>query len=422
MIKNWILRVLCVWGFCFVHNAQGMIYDNRYFPLYPKQIVRNPCEPSFLAIQPLFMFADKAYGFQSEIGLPEIDGHLDPVHPQERPGYNVKTLEESLIVSGKISQPILRSDLRSRDMAWNREGFVQAQGSAFYYEQSLGSYLSLGCTALVLHYSSCHEFFFYENTLGNSSPGERMYINQARSRIHKALGVQAPVATDIGFGDLDLYLRLSNYWDYTYRCRLINAGCNLGCIFPTSSVRNINNPASLPIGGNGHWGLYGQVDSQFQLKEDFLIGGLARIIKRFKKTQNMRLPVLTESVSYGSIIRPTTIDPGITFVFSLYAKLLGIGECYGIGAGYTLVGHQPDSFTEHRPEGSVEANIRSAKIKTKWRAEYATINASYDFARLYPERLFMPKITFAWDIPTNQTFAEEVYKTNSISLMFSVDY
>ena len=55
-------------------------------------------------------------------------------------------------------------------------------------------------------------------------------------------------------------------------------------IIPTGVKRNIDKPASVPFGGNGYWGAYISGDAEFEVKEDWKIGLLLRMSKRFSQT------------------------------------------------------------------------------------------------------------------------------------------
>lgn len=422
MIRKHYLNVIgCLVAFI-ATTSYSMVFDNRYFPLYPKPFIRDPQKPSLLAVQPLFMYADRSFGYYKEIGLPEINGSFDEINAETDPAYDQAEIARALVLSRRVAQNPLRSDLRGRIIPWDREGFMIAQGVAFYYEQALNCYWSLGFTGLFLHYNSNHEFFFYDSCLGAPNIGQRAYLYNLKARMHEELGVTPAIYEDINIGDMDFYIRLSNFWEYACRCRLINAGINVGGIAPTAPTRNINNPASLPMGGDGHWGAYVQGDAQFELREDLIIGGLARVIKRFKNTRCHRMPVLEEPSLYGAVQGLAEVNPGVTFAFAPYGKIAGLNGACGIGIGYTLVAHQPDAWTDMRSDKTIPVNLEPVVKQSRWRSEHITISAFCDYSKYRCDANIAPTLTVAWDIPTNLTVANQVYKTSCVSLIMHVNF
>ncbi len=90
------------------------------------------------------------------------------------------------------------------------------------------------------------------------------------------------------------------------------------------------------------WGF----ESELELKEDLTFGLMFRAIKRFKKTENFRMPlrrgdklVPTEPEEYGVLVGPVKVDPGWTFVFNPSVETAHLRQGFGLKAMYTLVSH-----------------------------------------------------------------------------------
>ena len=96
----------------------------------------------------------------------------------------------------------------------------------------------------------------------------RKSLKSCRRLILQKLGFCGDHAHERGIGDIDL---ISASWRLLGIClkfRSIQVGGRLGVLIPTAKPRNIHYPASIPFGGDRHWGIYGAIDAIFELKED----------------------------------------------------------------------------------------------------------------------------------------------------------
>lgn len=428
-MRNKIYLVLIILSsvLSFIFNTKAMIFDNRYFPLYVKPKFRNISEPSNLMSQTFFMYADRSFGTIREIGLPEINGIHSEVNSETEAAYNQSEVARSIVVSGRSNTNPLRSDLQNRSIPWDREGIMMAEGLAFYWEQAINCNWSFGLIGLFMNYSNSQEFLFNDHCLNENgvnntaTQGEKDYLFLVNQRMSNLLNLQAPVASQIAFGDVDFYLRLGDWWEYTYKFRKIDAGIRLGGIIPSAPMRDINNPASLPIGGNGHWGIYGAVDAELELREDLVLGLYSRISKRFPRTCVYRMPALKEPSFYGSLVGQARVNPGVTFAFAPYGRIECLREALGFGLGYTLVVHQQDKWTDLRIDQTVPANLENVINQSKWRAEYLTISAFYDFSKFKDYPNLSPILMLTWDMPMERN-SRYVYQTNSVSLILQINF
>jgi hypothetical protein len=109
-------------------------------------------------------------------------------------------------------------------------------------------------------------------------------------------------AHERGIGDMDFYVRLGNYWEYTLKCRSIQAGGRVGILIPTAKPRDIRYPAAIPFGGDRHWGVYGAVDATFELREDLKVGIYARANQRFSRIVCTRIPLGCEAENMAAMV------------------------------------------------------------------------------------------------------------------------
>ena len=248
------------------------------------------------------------------------------------------------------------------------------------------------------------------------------------------LGLQPSVFKRTGFSDIDFYFRIGNIWEYLYKFKRVDVGLKVGTMIPSGVVRKIINPASVPFGGDGHWGVYSAVDFEIELKEDWKVGGHARINKRFAKTKEERLPVvgkpvlneheifLSEQQLWGGAQGRADINPGITTIFSPYARLENIREGFGLQAGYTIAHHFEDSWTDKRPVPIPPVFLEENEKRSKWTSEFVTVDAFFDCAQLMLPYGFAPILSFKWDVPVKLFAAKGAAKTNRVSLGIKLNY
>lgn len=410
-MNKWLLRV------CFLSIApalHGMTFDNRFFPLYLKPYIHRVDSLSHFRAQPLFMHAERSFGDLEDVGLPEIAGK-----------YNQVDIAQALRATGCVNGNPFRSDLRGlTSIPWRRDGVIDAEGFALSYEQALNCNFSLGMSLLFLHINARHQFFIDPSCPTAFPQGDREYLDLLKAQFHDLLGVTPPLFNKNAFGDLDLYGRFNLGWDYTWKMRRMDIGFILGGIAPTGSRRALDNPASVFIGGDKHAGAYFGFDSDFELREDWHFGLMARGIKRFPKSQIYRMPVLQEPEQYGAIIGRFRVNPGFTVVVSPFARIEGVRDGFGVQAIYTLVNHFRDKITDERDNKTVATNIPAVEARSSWGLEHVTVQAFYDFGKCREDSDTgcYPIVSAAWDIPTHWIASKRAYNTNSVSLMVEVDF
>lgn len=403
-LRSYILTIIiCLY---YSNSIFGMVFDNRYFPLFLKPYIQRNSPHAHYQIQPFFMRAERGNGDLEKTRLPDIDGIYDELD-----------VFESLVSLKPRYRNLLKSDLQGQSIAWRRNGRLDAQGIAFYYEQFLHNYFSIGTSFLFLHYNSRHEFLLNKTSFEQNHKEDLYYSKQ---KIHNALCVEPALDSKIGFGDIDLFLKLNYTWKYCWKIRSIDTRLKLGTYIPTASKIDINNPASLPIGGNKHWGVYADFELNTEIKEDWWASVMLRGIKRFKRTDIARMPINQEPSKYGALIGPLETDPGWTLVFNPYATFAGLRDGFGLQILYTLVHHWPDQLRSNYSKvvrgNNISPQLGPVSDRSGWRSEYVTASAFYDFA-IAKDCDRLPTVSLYWDIPVDFLEARRSYKTNSISIM-----
>lgn len=386
-------------------QTHAMTFDNRFIPLIQHPYITAECKPSHYTMDFFVLTASKAFGNidRDEVGIPELYGN-----------YDERDVANGIVAIG-CSNP-LRTGLQGTELPWRMEGKIQGQGFAFSGRQELWcDWLTIGFSTFFMHVNSRQEFFF-KNENYFFTPEEVLELDQVRRAMDKQLCLTGPNANQIGMGDTFLYLRAGRCWDYLYKFRTIEAGIRFGVIFPTGVRQDINSPASIPFGGNGFYGFFGELDAEFELKEDWKVGAWIWLSTRFPRIMQQRMPVNKEPYIFGPVVGPVKIDPGVTAAFLPYIEFENLREGLGARVQYTGSVHSADLWHDRRANKSVRVNVCDVEKRSQWASDYVTLTVFYDFGKVKNCRGFEPIVKVAWDVPVSLLVAHDVAKTHRILL------
>lgn len=404
MPKTKHILITLVLAACTYFSSHAMVYDNQFIPLLRRTRIDIGGCTSLFALDLFADTASSAYGPNEEpIGLPTLFGVFDQ-----------GVLGQSMDIAGCFNP--MRTDWQDLKVLWEMNGKLQTQGIFFTVHKDIVDWVAVGASWMFMRSNASHVFNIgkHDLELGRT---DIVQLDENRRQMFEVLGLQENNASQVGFGDVDLYLRFGNVWDYTLKFKLIDAGATLGLLIPSGVKRNPNQPSSIPFGGNGHWGMYGALDGIFELKDDLKAGLYFRFSKRFPKTQNQRMPAGSEPIIFGTLFGPARINPGFTFVFNPFVVLENVRAGLGFGALYNLTAHFRDTWEDKRDSSCVPACLSEKTLEfTNWRSEYVTLNVFYDFGKVRAFRELDPVLTFNWDIPVRFLAAHNVYKTYRVAL------
>lgn len=418
MPKKTVLYFLVIMAFV-SSSCRAMVFDNRFIPLIARPRLLVDDFPSFFAVDGFAATASRAFANnENQIGIPEIWGQ-----------YNQGQHANSFVLAGRPNP--LRSDWQGLSILWRMTGKLQAQGAYFTLHKSITDYISTGASWLFMRVNTRHEFVLdTQNTKLVLNSGDIRELADTRRNMFEQLGLIENNSAQVGFGDIDWYVRFGKKWDYTLKFKFIDAGIRLGVLFPTGLTRELDRPGSIPFGGDGHWGIYTTLESIFEVKDDMKAGVFVRLSKRFANTKNRRMPVGKEvclpndkkevfggePFIFGTVCGPARVNPGFTIVFSPYFILEGLREGMGLGIYYTLTGHQRDSWCDARADTTIPVRLNAVERFSKWRSEYISLLVFYDFGKVKLFRELDPILSFKWDVPTDLLITERSLKTQRISL------
>lgn len=405
--KIWYLGLLI--GAFVSPIAHAMVFDNRFIPLLqPVRLIIGDSRSEFATALFVTTASNSFNEHQENIGLPDIYGPFNQVEL----GYAIQATGKPNLLPSEYQGQIV-------ELPWFLSGKRQSQGICFTWNQAMGNWLSTGFSWLFMRVESRDVFNLNVN---GTQPriviksGDEILLRDSLNDMFKEIGVAEGATSQMGFGDIDWYLRVGNMWDYTLRFRRIDAGFRLGTLFPTGVKREIGRPASIPFGGNGHWGMYGAFDGMFELREDWKAGLLFRVSKRFSKTDCQRMPALKEPLPWGAIVGQAEVNPGVTVVLSPWFMLENLRQGLMLGLTGTFTWHQPDKWCDKRADRSTPAMLKNVISTSQWASEYFTINVLYDFGKLETPRDLTPVFTFRWDVPSTLFMASRVNRAQRVTL------
>lgn len=393
-----------------------MVFDNRYFPLTQYPYITVQGRDSHATGDFFITTASRAADIlERDIGIPELSGSFDQ-----------QQLADSMQIAGYPD--LLPVDFANQSLPWTMGGKLQTQGFAFSYEQNFLPHLSFGVLGLAMRSNSTLEFSFDRNQDNAFTDEQIEMLDDIRRAMLVQLGLACNHVQQGGAGDTEVYLRWFDHWCYSFKLRSLYYGVRLGGLFPTGVKRNIDKPASVPFGGNGFWGAYISGDAEFEVKEDWKIGLLLRISKRFSQTRLERMPVARPPVAdqkapqnsepqiFGVLEGSVKIDPGLSEIFYAYTEWEGIREGLGIRLQYTLVNHHRDHWTDERIDKTIPANLGPVEERSAWASEYVTLCGFYDFDKLSQCRGHKPIVRAAWDIPFSLLVGHRFVHSYRVSL------
>ncbi|HEV2601154.1 MAG TPA: hypothetical protein VGT41_02550 [Candidatus Babeliales bacterium] len=415
MIAQRFFAVIVFVGFC--NSLYSMGEDNRYLPLIQRPYILVENRPSHFTTDAFMTTASSAFLNTDEtVGITEIYGP-----------YDQTAIGAALEVLGKDNPLKTFGDefikMANRlDLCWHAKGKIQTQGFIISLEQALSDWFSIGFCTFFMRANGYQEFFLKQEDTARLSEDVVFKLDQLRIDMNNTLGISDAHSSQVGFGDIDAFIRFRGLREYAYRFKKIEGGVRLGFLIPTGKHRDITKPISIPFGGNGHWGAYFQGDVELELKEDWKVGVLFRLSKRFARITDQRLTVAKESLAYGAVVAPVRIDPGVSVACTPWIALENVRDGLGLRLLYTLMFHSSDTWQDARINRSLPVSLVQATAKSRWGSGYVTLNAFYDFGKMKVCRGCEPIVSLAWDIPVPQFVARRSIKSHRISLGVELNY
>jgi hypothetical protein len=280
----------------------------------------------------------------------------------------------------------------------------------------LNHYISMGGSLYVGDRQAHAHQLFINETL-KLSPADITELRASNLALQRLLNLVPLCEHAAVFGDTDLFIKGRVTADYWCKIHHLDVGLRFGTWLPSGTQASFTDPVSLPIGGNGHLGFYGQLDGMFLLNDTISAGFSLNVSKRLPKTATHRLPLLTEPTNYGALIACATVSPGVTVAFNPYVQIGGIREGLGLMAGYFLVHHTTDYWSvSDEINKQYSPNLKILEGGSSWGSDHFSVAAWYDFGFEKPDATSAPIVSLIVDIPWKGPVTERVTKAHAISL------
>lgn len=403
---------------------RGMI-DNRYLDQYitqkPPLLHTDDTYKTRITATPFVMVANNSFDPDCE-DLQGRLGDLFGLYGQ----YDQRMLDKALEAAGITNGSLFRSDWLGLVGAvpWSSAGKFESYGVAIDWYHAINRNFGFGGSFGLLYAQTALRMVRDSDVLLSliTGPGDEREIFLLNGEMQQRAGIETLAWNDTSLTDFDIYAKALFDTEYRYKFRRLQAGARLGLLMPSAAVRDINNPVSIPLGGNGHWGVYVRGDLDCVLKDDLSTGFMLQLTKRISKNVKIRMPALTESINFGTLPGCALVDPGLTLGFMPYIYFEGMRSGLGFKFAYTLVYHWPDRVVDLRGTDVVPANISFLREKSCWAAEHVTLGLFYDMGYEYDDRGILPVFTFFWDIPVNGSVSKNAFRTNGIGLSIEMTF
>ena len=418
---------------------------NRWLPHLER--IETPTHPDTgrLSVNPYFTQA--ATTFDSKVpgsgGIPELWGRYD-LDLVIQSAQKASVLNDCPPFTNPFNQ--VRPDWAGRRLIYDVKGKVKSKGVVFSYTQNLQKYgLAAGFYLPYMEVRSSTRFRF------NPSASDPLFrgltqpqidqLDEVRRTVHESIGLEASDFRAWDIGELDLYLRQYNRWDYVANMRAIYLNFQLGVVVPTGKKRDTNNAAAIPFGTNGRYALHGDALVELELKQDWHLGFVLAFNGQFSRTAPERIPVccrevildaerdrrerFAEPLPYSSVIGDLKTAPGITSKFQTYFAMDHLTDGLSFLVRYTRLRQRRTDFTDKRPAGEqsiVPSSLEEQQRLSRWYSTFLTLHATYDTAdggKNWPGR---PSFYAVWDAPVERFGGRRAVKTHQFTLGASFSF
>lgn len=395
---------------------------SRYFPFLEKPEEYITKGRSYIC--PSLFFTSAATAFKSgggNRGIPELWGKYDlrdviaSINATRSEAYNPFTLEPGYV------------DWNSKAIKFFVDGKIKSQGLILDVEQNLfKSDFSLGFLLPVMHVNTLLRFTFdrenSNSTVSNNITSQEIdMLDRIRRSVHQELGLQGNDWSKSGIGDIDLHLKWRQFFDHALKMTSIDLNLQVGLLCPTGTKSHNDYPSSVPFMGNGHWGTYFDLVTEFELKQNWKLGFMGGLAYQFKKKHNVRIPYLGESALFSAIVGDIEVDPGLTFKVSPYFTLENMMDGLNFQLRYAFLKHSADTLQDKRADKTVPSylsaegadGIRSEKRNLSERtSHYLTMQVIYDSREAMKNWSLYPTFYLVYDYPLS---GKNISKTHQLT-------
>lgn len=343
-------------------------------------------------------------------GIPELWGK-----------YDLQDVIGSLRAVRPTANPVRditgNDDLLDKSIKFKMQGTVHACGTALNYERDLRwNGLQLGLTLPIISVQATSRFEFDRtnsdaqfNSLrltDRQKERQDLIVDKIRRQTHQTIGFTGNEWNKTGLGDLDAHVRWHKNIDHALLMRSIDVNMQLGVLAPTGILSETKTPVSLSVGTNGHWGVYSDMVTEFELKQDLTLGFMWGVTHLVPHTRSLRVSYGDEPTVFSTLVAPIQITPALTWKISPYLILGNLTDGLDFQVRYTYLRHNDDRWADRRTVPAVQSYLqrdndmidRKERL-SRWRAHYVTMQLTYDTKEAQRKMRFEPTFTVGYDMP-----------------------
>jgi len=357
------------------------------------------------------------------IGIPRLYG-----------AYDLKYVIDSIVANGNPSYNPFSGEpgyvnWNTKNIDFAVDGKIKGKGISFGLEKNLfGTDFSIGAFIPLMHVNTSIRYAFqpsnYVNSIQSATQQEVDMLNRVRRSVHSELELKGDDWSKFGLGDVDAYIKWGRLFDHVLKMKSVDFEFRLGMLIPTGEEFDRDYPSSKSFMGDGHWGAYADFVSEFELKQNWKLGFISGLVKQFKETKDIRIPVYKEPSLFSAIHGNIEVDPGVTYKLCPYFTLENITDGVHFHLRTNMVRHKRDTLTDKRSNKTVSSylessqsdidEVRSEKSNlSRWKYTYLTLQATYDSAEAMKDWKFSPTFYLIYDYPFG---GRHVAKTHQVSL------
>lgn len=433
MIKKIPQKLLVLLTIILFSNIKAGYIDNKNLPLWSFPFHVNYEKPSAVQVRGFVITARDAYDYTGN----DKNNYGSGYSVSDLWGrYNLARVAKQLELAG-YPNPLQDEYKTLTDIPFDSKGRIQSQGIWFGWYQTVCENSFFGLDFAVLNASSEARYCLKKSiklALGNNLTDSIIWqLYRDKDQVNEILGLSGEQYSVFGISDLDLYLGYQRRIDYCLKLRSLGISARLGTLFPTGKKANVFEPTSISLGAVGKYGIYGRLDFNAELCEDWniylwteLLGrtpqyGKERLLVNYKDNKDSSGVGVPEG--YAPLVANVKIDPGITFGLGLWLDFAYLRDGWGVNGGYTIIHHAKDDWYVGCTYPDKPYNDKAYRNLTGWDAEWISVgifhnpmNTESGWCR------YLPVFYFNWDIPLKILVANNVPKTNRVSLGFEYDF
>jgi len=381
--------------------------NNRYFPFLERPGEYVTAKKSFF--YPSIFITNASTAFKAiggNTGIPELWGTYDLKEVIQ--GLEVVKAASGIANYNPFINEIGYDDWNSKELRFRVDGKIKSRGLALALNQNFfKSNFSCGCFLPIMKVNTSLRFTFnpeisHADTKEITQPELEM-LDRVRRSVHSDLCLQGADWSKTGFGDLDLFFKWRSAWDHKLKMKTIDTNIRAGILVPTGSLSHKDYPSSVSFMGDGHWGIYLDSATEFELKQNWKLGLIAGFVYQFANTRDRRISYCAEPPMFSALSGNIEIDPGNTIKISPYFTLENLMDGLNFQIRYTYLRHSPDVWTDKRDDKAVESYLeldipniertRSARRwLSRWEIDYVTLQVVYDSVEGMKHWTWEPKI------------------------------